>query len=293
MSTSADSLLRLLDTRLKQLQKKNHIPDVLAALVKDVFTMQVHARDEATTALDESLLTPREQLGPDVPLLPRESFPVDEALATRLFDDLLALILDAPAPLGDAAKTIDTARKNGAVDLPALFAAYISGDDAPFAAWAEKTPDAPRAMAFLVQSSLTPGLRAVAQQAEQHLKLDEARGGNCPVCGSLPLITELREKQGFRHATCSFCHTVYRIPRIMCAFCGETDMDKLSYFTAEGETGYRVDVCESCKLYIKCADFRELDRKTLALIDDLDSLSLDILAVQDGYTRPTVSALGF
>jgi FdhE protein len=61
----------------------------------------------------------------------------------------------------------------------------------------------------------------------------------------------------------------------------------------EEEPGYRVDVCASCKSYIKTIDFREMDRTALPQFDDLDSLALDFVAREQGYIRPTLSAWGF
>ncbi|WP_394699668.1 formate dehydrogenase accessory protein FdhE [uncultured Pseudodesulfovibrio sp.] len=116
--------------------------------------------------------------------------------------------------------------------------------------------------------------------------------GTCPICGSLPLISSLKEKEGFRHATCSFCRHEYRIKRIACPVCGEDDQKKLTFFTVDEEPGFRVDVCESCKTYIKTIDFRNLDRIAVPVLDDLDSLALDYVAAGQGYKRATTFRLG-
>ncbi len=117
--------------------------------------------------------------------------------------------------------------------------------------------------------------------------------GTCPICGSLPLISSLNEKEGFRHATCSFCRHDYRIKRIACPVCGEEEQKKLTFFTVDEEPGFRVDVCDTCKTYIKTIDFRELDRIAVPVLDDLDSLALDYVAAGQGYKRATMSAWGF
>ncbi|NJB66387.1 FdhE protein [Desulfobaculum xiamenense] len=284
--------LRLLDIRFRLLRERTHIPDVLANLVHDVHQRQITARAEANVRVTEDMLTPPEQRGPGIPLLLRERFPFDAELSARLFDEFIALLLPLSGPLADAARLIRDSRTD--LDLGSLFSARLADDESRFALWAEKTPKAPNCMKFLIQSSMAPGLNEAAEQAAEGMDLEISHApGPCPVCGSLPFITELRGKEGFRHATCSFCQTTYRIARLSCPFCGEDDMEKLAYFTAEGEDGYRVDVCDSCKMYIKCADFRAMDRKTMPLIDDLDSLTLDLLAAEEGYTRPTLSSLGF
>ena len=109
----------------------------------------------------------------------------------------------------------------------------------------------------------------------------------------MPLIGSLQEKEGKRVLTCSFCLSDYRTKRLGCTVCDETDFDKLAYYTVEDEPGFRVDVCQTCNSYLKVADFRELDRKFLPLLDDLASLALDILAVKKGFKRPTLSGWGF
>jgi len=40
-------------------------------------------------------------------------------------------------------------------------------------------------------------------------------------------------------------------------------------------------------------DFREMDKKVLPPLDDLESLPLDLKAKEEGYIRPTLSAWGF
>lgn len=79
----------------------------------------------------------------------------------------------------------------------------------------------------------------------------------------------------------------------MCVFCGERDQAKLPFFTVEEEPGFRVDTCATCKRYIKTIDFRNLDRVAVPLLDDLDSLALDMVATREGYGRATLSGWGF
>jgi FdhE protein len=54
-----------------------------------------------------------------------------------------------------------------------------------------------------------------------------------------------------------------------------------------------VDVCAACRRYVKAADFRALDKVSVPVLDDLESLALDILAREAGFERPVLSAWGF
>jgi FdhE protein len=46
-------------------------------------------------------------------------------------------------------------------------------------------------------------------------------------------------------------------------------------------------------MYIKVTDFREMDRTSWPAMDDLESMSLDLAAMEQGWRRPTLSAWGF
>ena len=109
--------------------------------------------------------------------------------------------------------------------------------------------------------------------------------GSCPVCGSLPYMLELRGKEGQRYAHCPCCRYTYRIRRLACACCNSDDAEALTYITAEGEPGYRVETCSRCNTYVKTIDFRDLDREAFAPLNDLESLPLDILASDEGFQR--------
>ncbi|MBU1002949.1 MAG: formate dehydrogenase accessory protein FdhE [Proteobacteria bacterium] len=295
MSYSADLEIKKLTKRIESLRTRGDIPTELLDLVDAVFRRQLVARGEAkVSTLGEAQLAPKELHIQGAPLIEREQSPYDSLQAKSLFREFLKMLTDRDDGLCKAGKTIEQALVSGELDLDTAFAAHLSGDDAYYEAMAERTPEAPRALPFLVQASMSPSISAAAALLSKHHDTDMIWShAHCPICASLPLIGELREKQGYRYVICSFCSTSYRIPRLACAFCGETDPKKLAYFNSEDEAGYRVEVCESCKMYIKSTDFRERDKTALPLIDDLESLSLDILAGNEGYLRPTLSGLGF
>ena len=187
-----------------------------------------------------------------------------------------------------------TALDSGELQADVLFRKFLEDDHAFFAPWVERMPEAPKTLSFLAFCALGPSIEAVAGMLADKLpdmKVPEV--GTCPICGSLPLISSLEQKEGARYATCSFCRHHYRIKRIACPVCGEEDQKKLTFFTVDEEPGFRVDVCETCKSYIKTIDFRELDRVAVPILDDLDSLALDYVAASQGYKRATLSAWGF
>lgn len=292
---ATDSVTRHTKKKLSELRKKDYLPPEIMNLVEPVALAQLEALAGNRARLPEDYRFPdKEQVLQGVPILPREMFPLDQDQALDLARTFLELVAGTGPDLKHAADTIEKDIEDRAITLDQCFKEHLSGNDVFFAEYGTKTPKAPRTLAFVIQAALTPSLETVARSLEDRVPKDRSwQFGHCPVCGSLPFMSALKDKEGKREATCSFCHTTYRVPRLICLYCSERDHDKLKFFQAKEEPGYRVDVCTSCNNYIKTSDFRELDKVSIPVLDDLESITLDILATQSGYSRPTLSAWGF
>ena len=284
-----------LERKLAALAGKEYLPKDLVELVAQVARLHLEARPACAVEIPAGLALPDADLHlQGRSLIEPADFPYDAAQARALFDRALDILDRAEGPVAEAAALVRQDLEAGRLDREAAFRAYLRQDQEFFAPFVERSPQAPLTLPFLAQAALAPSLEKVAEAllAEHHGE----RGwehGHCPVCGRPPLIAELDGKEGVRMLTCSFCHARYRAPRLMCAFCGEREQTKLPFFTVEEEPGYRVDVCTTCKRYIKTIDFRNLDRVAVPLLDDLESLALDMVAAREGYGRPTLSGWGF
>jgi len=295
MEFNLEDARRKLEGKIAQLKKKSYISAELIELLEAVANRQLDARVEAEVTLPSSdKFASPEAVLQGMPLVGREDFPFDKEQAEKLLAEFVELLSDMGGPLGDGAKAVGKALDSGDLSTEELFEKFLEDDHKFFAPWAERTPDAPRTLSFLAFAALSPSLEAAGAQLATSLPEVKVHPvGSCPVCGSLPLISTLKEKEGFRHATCSFCRHDYRVKRIACTTCGEEEQKKLTFFTVEEEPGFRVDVCDTCKTYIKTIDFRELDKVAMPILDDLDSLALDYVAAGQGYKRATLSAWGF
>ncbi len=293
MAFDYDTEKRRLERKLAAVEKKGFLPRELLDMVGRTARLQLDARREACVEVPDGLGDAlRAALG--APLLPRSEFVHDRGQALRLFGELLDVAAEAGGTLAEASAVVRQAVEDGSLGPDEALSRFLAGDDAYFQEWGQKTPGAPRLLSFLAQASLTPSLRAAAEAVADKAKLDTVNtNGHCPVCGSLPYISSLREKEGYRYMSCSFCHSDYRAKRLACAYCGEDNQQHLEYFESKDEPGYRVELCHSCKRYVKTADFRNFDRLCVPALDDLESLALDIRAVEEGYSRPTLSAWGF
>jgi FdhE protein len=287
--------LEVLTKKIDECRKRGFLPVELIDLVEKIYTRQLEARSKARVPAAAALeVADTLRHGQGAPLMERARFPFDRQQSIKLFSEFLELAKSLNPALGEAAATISAALEDKSLDLDTAMQAHLSGDESFFSTWTAATPSAPRILPMLVQAAMTPSLERAAVELEARTDLSRSwEHGHCPLCGSMPIMSDLREKEGFRYNICGFCHAEYHTPRLQCPFCLEKDMDKLEYHEAAEEPGVRINACKTCKLYIKTLDFRNLDRRSLPLLDDLESLSLDVAAQEKKYKRPTLSAWGF
>ncbi len=295
MFSDPEKTLKIYQKRKKPLQQKSFLPKELIKLVDFVIKEQLKVAQAISSEPDDNLfLSEIHEVVNGKPLLPRESFPLDFKVSGEFIERLLSFFQDSPGHLAEAVEVIRKEIKQDPDFLNKIMKKHLSGDDDFFRAYGEKTPSGPRLLNFLVQTGAAPSIAVNARVLSRKLPGDKTwNSGHCPVCGSLPYIAELRNKEGQRFLHCSFCHSDYQFKRMSCPYCAEEKNKSYEFFQSRELPGFRVDVCGSCKLYIKTIDYRDMDRKALPPVDDLESLPLDIKAKEEGYIRPTLSVWGF
>jgi FdhE protein len=118
---------------------------------------------------------------------------------------------------------------------------------------------------------------------------------NCPACGGVAQVSALFESDsrdgGSRHLLCATCLFQWSYRRVACAYCGEEAPAKLSYFKADQFEHIRIEVCETCRRYVKSIDLTQLGT-ACPLVDDVASASLDLWAAERGYTKVEINLVG-
>jgi hypothetical protein len=110
--------------------------------------------------------------------------------------------------------------------------------------------------------------------------------GTCPCCGASAGCAELLE-DGKRRLACHLCDTRWTFSRLICPLCGNRSSDDLLRLIAEGaDEGYGITACRACRGYIKEIDRRARWNAASAIVEDLGSPHLDLIAHRQGYWRP-------
>ena len=213
--------------------------------------------------------------------LPEFALELDAAIA--LLERICRIVEAANPEMADAARVIRKATASEALDPQALFSALLEAEDAYFQKVGKDLGIESRALAFMAYSSIKPSVVHCAGQLAAYLDPDSPWDkGFCPICGSAPGFS-LFEDEGQRVLFCGFCWYQWPVQRIYCPFCENKDSNSLHYYFSETEKDYRIDVCDSCKTYIKAVDKRNADRLIYPPLEFVASLHLDIKARELGF----------
>jgi FdhE protein len=227
------------------------------------------AECQDATTWDAAVPAPVEGRPVRAPLLHGVEIGVDRRSASRFVRRLARLAgLDGAAHRLDALDVLDAA---------------IRQDDARIDAFAIGDPSRLRVVA---QVAAVPLLRECARTIGRAVSPTWWEG-YCPLCGAWPSLAEFRGLERKRWLRCGRCGTGWEVPWLRCPFCAETSHENLGYLApADGETARKVEVCDTCKGYVKAEPtVRELPWWGV-LLDDVATVALDVGALDRGYHRP-------
>jgi FdhE protein len=231
------------------------------------------------------------KLARGVPMLTGEPVPLPIALLSpalvRFCEQLAA------GGAGEVATHIGAAIESGRLDAGSLLTACLARDQemirkgatqmgfAPDLAWLVAEL-AVGPVAYALQRTLlaTPGSGPLADA------LTAWNRGYCPACGSWPALAEV--VGGRRLLRCAFCAATWEQLANRCAYCDEHG-EAFITATPNGErTGRRNELCSSCGAYLKTLDVAELSPFPLVAISDMETMDLDVAAMDRHYRRPAM-----
>jgi FdhE protein len=217
------------------------------------------------------------------PVLDGQTLTVDVGHQCEL---LVALAKALDPTAGDGA---GLARRIGRRDIDplALLAAGITADfDALTAAAHEVNIDA-AVLAVVAQVASLPLLLACGERAADTLRMVAWPRGYCPVCGAFPTLAELRGLARERILRCGRCAAGWPVEHGRCPFCETRDQQSAGYFAPESQRESRRAVtCEECRSYLKTVTTLGALTPTQLLLRDLETLELDLTALEHDYSRP-------
>lgn len=216
------------------------------------------------------------------PMIEKKDFPLDIEKSLTLFQSLCQIGKEANPYMAGQVKKSEEAFDKKKGDIKKLLNEGFN--EKRIEKLADQFGIDKKVFSFLILESIKPSIEAGVEKISNELDTETWLKGFCPICGSFPSLSLLKEEVGKRYLLCSFCGYEWRIERLICPFCNNKEHESLHYFYGEGEDAYRIDLCDKCHQYIKTIDLRKIEAFD-PLLEDLATLHLDILASQKGYKR--------
>ena len=170
------------------------------------------------------------------------------------------------------------------LDVAAFLEAAVCQDDGRIDALAAGGD--PHPVRVVAQMAVLPLLQACAHATGLEAPPSWWEG-YCPVCGAWPALAEFRGLERKRWLRCGRCGSGWEREWLRCPFCDEQSHEQLGYLAPEeGEATRKVEVCDSCKGYLKAHATVSALPPCAVLLEDLTTVPLDVAALDRGYRRP-------
>jgi FdhE protein len=232
------------------------------------------------------------KLSRGVPVLSGEPIPLPAALLKPALVGFCAEL--AAGGAGDVADHIGTAIESGRIDAGSLLTASLARDQEAIRTGATHLGLAPD-LAWLVAELAVGPVAHALQRTLFATRSDESAGplatalaawnhGYCPACGSWPALAEV--VNGHRLLRCAFCAATWERTIYACVYCDEQGDAFVTAAPDEQRTDRRTELCSSCGAYLKTIDTTELSPFPLVAIADMETMDLDVAAMDHHYGRP-------
>ncbi len=168
----------------------------------------------------------------------------------------------------------------------ALLQAAVRQDRAGIEALALAAGVEPAALGPVAELAALPSLHACRRQLEASAPAHWPHG-LCPICAGGPVLVEHRGLDRSRWARCGRCGGAWEAEWLRCLYCGEREHERLGSLVPEdGGDVLKVETCASCRGYVKSMATLLPIRPFELLLRDLETVELDLVALDRGYHRP-------
>jgi FdhE protein len=239
------------------------------------------------------------KLSRGVPALSGEPIPLPVQALTGVLISLCGEL--AAGGAGEVAEHIRSAIESRQLDAGSLLAASLSRDQGAIRTGAAHRGLAPDLVWLVAELAVGPFAyalqRAVFADAAHQDQSDTPRADNpvrlalhgwshgyCPACGSWPALAEIVD--GHRTLRCSFCAAAWEMKEYGCIYCGDSGEHFKLAAPNEERNDRRLELCLACQGYLKTVDVPGLSPFPLLAIYDMETMDLDLAAMEHGYSRP-------
>ncbi len=282
---SSDELQAIAARRWDDLRQAR--PDLAPAvdLQQHLLRIVVSAAEALEGRLPRLSLPPKYlavKLARGVPILAGEPIPVPlhvlKSAFLRLCDALAA------GGAGEAAEHIKQAVESQQMEAGSLLTASLSRNQEAIRTGAIHRGLAPDLVWLLAELAASPFAHAL--QRSLLAPASDWNHGYCAACGSWPAMMEVVD--GHRILRCSFCASAWERNEYSCTYCGDSGETFVTAAPDQERIHRRLELCGACHGYLKTVDVSSLSPFPLLAIYDMETMDLDLAAMEHGYSRPAL-----
>jgi FdhE protein len=280
MPRTAGGLRTDTTSRLSQLQQQR--PEWQAWIRLLAIVAQASHDDGSSIVLNEpDLATEFPASRDDAPLLHKRSLQADLSGIHGLLERLAA----AAGGAVEGGTSLHQYRPSRAETLTLVSAAAVQ-DHERLQTFAASRGLSAGALATVAHLAAYPLLQSCGRQLESSISASWQHG-YCPVCAAWPTLAERRGLDRSRRLRCGRCSTQWEVPWLLCIYCGERNHERLGSLEADGEGEVlKVETCATCKGYLKSIATLQGFPAFELLLQDLETVEFDLVALDRGFTRP-------
>jgi FdhE protein len=218
----------------------------------------------------------------DAPLLNGLTLRIDVARIRQL---VRALASTASAGDVEGGATLRRYRPSEAEALGLISAAVRQDGDEIQAMASQRGVDA-GALASVAHLAAFPLLQSCGQLLESRVPPYWSHG-YCPVCAAWPILAERRGLDRSRRLRCGRCAAQWEVQWLHCIYCGEREHDRLGSLEPDDRGDMlKVETCATCRGYLKSMASLQGFPAFELLLQDLETVEFDLVALERGYRRP-------
>lgn len=219
------------------------------------------------------------------PLLQQMQVEIDAGLCREAYGRFLNFLREARPEAASALNSLSA--QADSLEIKQLIKPGLETDEEYAATYAESLGLDQELFLFAVDHILRPFLRVISELYQNEL-LDERHWWQfphiCPICGAQSHISRLKPQNGQRFMFCERCFSEWKVRYLACIYCGHDTPGDINCLEVDQDRTFRVYVCEKCKGYLKTYDERTAGLPTDMFIANIETVYLDMLARNHGYT---------
>ena len=179
----------------------------------------------------------------------------------------------------EAARAFLSLIRKRRVDLQVWVGNVLAGRPEEVARGAEASGLEPSLVSSVLRLAILPALAPISAQLDRHRPEGAWDRGDCPHCGSRPLLAESRGLEQRIYYRCGLCAADWPGERLGCPSCGEKSPKALHHSYVEGEQDrYRLAHCDACLYDWKVVSTLTALSPPAMIVADLATIHLDVLA---------------